>query len=72
VSCEFLLKLSVSSAKREATVIMRLEYLPDGSPDCPLIRLYDFDHHTVIVFRRLVTELRNGSRRELLVHDLPR
>jgi hypothetical protein len=50
---------------------MRLEYLPDGSPDCPLIRLYDFDHRTVSVFRRLVAELGNGSRRALIVHDLP-
>jgi hypothetical protein len=52
-------------------VTVRLEYLPDGSPDCPLIRLYDFDHRTVGVLRHCVTELRNGARRELAVHDLP-
>ena len=50
---------------------MRLEYLPDGSPDCPLIRLYDFDHQTVSAFRRLIAELQSGSRQELVVHDLP-
>ena len=61
----------LSVAVRCQAVIMRLEYLPDGSPDFPLIRLYDFDHHTMTGFRRLVAELRNGSRRELVVHDLP-
>ena len=50
---------------------MRLEYLRDGSSDCPLIRLYDFDARAVIVLRDLVVELAEGSRRELAVHDLP-
>jgi hypothetical protein len=50
---------------------MQLEYLPDGSPDCPLIRLYDFDSRAVMVLRGLVVELAHGARRELAVHDLP-
>lgn len=53
------------------TMTMRLEYLPDGSPDCPLIRLYDLDPRAVIVLRGRVVELAGGSRRELAVHDLP-
>ena len=50
---------------------MRLEYLPDGAPDCPLIRLYDFDRRAVATLRNLVAELADGSRSEILVHELP-
>lgn len=42
---------------------MKLEYLPDGSPDCPLIRLYDFAPPAVVDlvanFDALATSLRN-------------
>jgi hypothetical protein len=40
---------------------MRLEYLPEGSLDCPLIRLYDFDAAAATRLLRLVTSLSNGS-----------
>jgi len=40
---------------------MRLEYLPDGSLDCPLIRLYDFDAAAATRLLRLVTSLSDGS-----------
>jgi hypothetical protein len=40
---------------------MRLEYLPDGSLDCPLIRLYDFDATAATRLLRLVTSLTDGS-----------
>ena len=36
---------------------MKLEYLPTGAPECPLLRLYDFDSDTVKHFRGLCTEL---------------
>lgn len=40
---------------------MRLEYLPDGSLDCPLIRLYDFDAAAATHLLRLVASLSDGS-----------
>ena len=40
---------------------MRLEYLLDGSPDCPLIRLYGFDATTATRLLRLVAALAEGS-----------
>lgn len=40
---------------------MRLEYLPDGSVDCPLIRLYDFDAAAATRLLRVVTSLSDGS-----------
>lgn len=41
---------------------MKLEYLPTGAPECPLLRLYDFDSDTVRHFRGLCTELATGVR----------
>jgi hypothetical protein len=49
---------------------MRLEYLPAGPPDCPLVRLFDFEADEVIRLRGLVTELADGSRNHLAVHEL--
>ena len=40
---------------------MRLEYLPNGSPDCPLIRLYDFDAVEAARLLQLVLSLSDGS-----------
>ena len=40
---------------------MKLEYLPDGSPDCPLIRLYEFDQSEVRRLKHLVESLVNGD-----------
>jgi hypothetical protein len=39
---------------------MRLEYLPDGSLDCPLIRLYDFDAAAATRLLQLVTSISDG------------
>jgi hypothetical protein len=40
---------------------MRLEYLPDGSLESPLIRLYDFDAGEAACLLGLVTALSLGS-----------
>jgi hypothetical protein len=40
---------------------MRLEYLPNGSPDCPLIRLYDFDAMEATRLLHLVISLSDDS-----------
>lgn len=50
---------------------MKLEYLPDGSDDCPLSRVYDFDPNQALELQRLVECLADGSRDNLSVHELP-
>jgi hypothetical protein len=50
---------------------MRLEYLPDGSPDCPLIRLYDFDSKQAEIFRERILALAAGSQDAIVVDELP-
>jgi hypothetical protein len=40
---------------------MRLEYLANGSPDCPLIRLYDFTRDEARSLRRIFYSLANGT-----------
>ena len=49
---------------------MKLESLPNGSPDCPLIRLYDF---TPTEAQRLLDEisrLANGTAERVALHEL--
>ena len=48
---------------------MKLEYLSDGSPDCPLIRLYDFDQSEVRQLRQLVQSLVTGECQDIALHD---
>jgi hypothetical protein len=49
---------------------MRLEYLPDGSPDCPLIRLFDFTPAEAARLGTAVTDLAAGRVEQVAVHDL--
>jgi hypothetical protein len=51
------------------TLAMRLEYLPDGSLDCPLIRLYDFDAATATRLLQLVTSLSDGSMDRIVLDE---
>jgi hypothetical protein len=51
--------------------MMLLEYLSDGSPDCPLIRLYQFTTEEVVELRSAVVELAIEQTREIAVHELP-
>jgi hypothetical protein len=48
---------------------MKLEFLPDGSPDCPLIRLYSFVHPEVLRLREIANKLATGEMREIALHD---
>jgi hypothetical protein len=50
---------------------MRLEYLPDGSPDCPLIRLFDFSEHEAARLGAAVADLAAGRAECVTVHELP-
>jgi hypothetical protein len=50
---------------------MKLEFLPDGSDDCPLVRLYDFDRTDVARLFDGLTALASRERDDIAVHDLP-
>ena len=50
---------------------MKLEYVANGSPDCPLIRLYDFDPAEARQFLASVTTLASGMAERIEVHNLP-
>ncbi len=50
---------------------MRLEFLPDGAPERPLIRLYEFERAEVHQLRDLVKALSIGSRDNVPVHKEP-
>jgi hypothetical protein len=50
---------------------MKIEYLADGSPDCPLVRLFEF---TPTELQRLYSEimsLASETTRSVAVHELP-
>ena len=49
---------------------MKLEYLPDGSPDCPLLRLFAFTKAEAKQLRAAVSALAAG-RPAVAVHRLP-
>jgi hypothetical protein len=48
---------------------VKLENLPDGLPDCPLIRLYEFDQSEARLLRQLAKSLAAGEREVLALHD---
>ena len=49
---------------------MKLEYLPDGSLDCPIIRLYDFGTSEATKLWSKVAELGNGLNSNIVLLDL--
>lgn len=48
---------------------MKLEYLAQGSPDCPLIRLYEFDTTGAKRLREAFRSLADGSRQDIPLHE---
>jgi hypothetical protein len=50
---------------------MRLEFLSDGSDDCPLIRLYAFDCTEVARLFADLSALASREQESIAVHDLP-
>ncbi len=50
---------------------MKLEYLADGAPDCPLIRLYDFAAAEAAQLAATVGGLASGSVDRVETHRLP-
>jgi hypothetical protein len=50
---------------------MKLEFLPDGSADCPLIRLYAFSCQEVEVLHEAFVSLATGAAAAVVLEDLP-
>jgi hypothetical protein len=50
---------------------MKLEYLDHGSPDCPLIRLYDFTPAEAGQLHHALTDLASSAVQRVPVHELP-
>lgn len=50
---------------------VRLDYLPDGSPDCSLVRLYDFTSAEVAALGAAVADLAAGRSERVAVHEMP-
>jgi hypothetical protein len=50
---------------------MKLEFLAEGSPDCPLIRLYDFLAADAQRLKELFDCLATGSRTNISLHRQP-
>jgi hypothetical protein len=48
---------------------MKLEYLAEGSQDCPLIRLYEFDQPEVLRLRKIAVSLANRSAVSIALQD---
>src|SRR5262245_20483833 len=51
--------------------MLKLEYLADGSPDCPLIRLYDFVPADIAALRAACLDVAEGREQELALHVQP-
>ncbi len=41
---------------------MKVEFLAEGSQDCPLLRLYDFEFEEAVSLRQIFVSLRDGAR----------
>jgi len=50
---------------------MKLEFLERGSPDCPLIRLYEFAAKESYNLRRIALQLARGREQTVLFHEQP-
>lgn len=50
---------------------MKLEFLSEGSPDCPLIRLYSFTRSEVLHLKYIADQLSTGKLQEIALHNEP-
>ena len=49
---------------------MKQEFLPSGSPDCPLLRLFDFSPAEACELRGIFAELASGARSRFELREL--
>jgi hypothetical protein len=50
---------------------MKLEFIPDGDVDTPLIRIYDFDQAAVSRLHQAIEALEVGTSDQVFLHELP-
>ena len=50
---------------------MQIDYLEDGSPDCPLLRIHAFDITTLQALDASVRQLAQGALQAVALHRLP-
>jgi hypothetical protein len=50
---------------------MKMEFIPDGAIDTPLIRIYDFDQGAVSRLHQAIEALQLGTSDHVLLHELP-
>lgn len=50
---------------------MRLEFLPDGADECPLLRFCRWRDHDVTRLRQCAEQLAAGQTRQIKIHTLP-
>ena len=50
---------------------MKIEYLHEGSPDCPLIRIFDFTTSEVLLLKEHIHDLSCDSAHTFAIHDMP-
>jgi hypothetical protein len=50
---------------------MKLDYLASGSPDCPIVRLYEFTDEEAGEFHAILAALAAGAVERVDVHELP-
>jgi hypothetical protein len=48
---------------------MKMEFLENGAPDCPLIRLYEFKPSEAQSLRRIALQLARGRTRKVPLHE---
>src|SRR5437879_12497116 len=48
---------------------MKIEFLKSGSPDCPLIRLYEFKPSEAQALRRIALQLARGRIQRVPLHN---
>ena len=48
---------------------MKLEFLKSGSPDCPLIRVHEFNKKEAYHLRRIALQLARGKQQTVLLHE---
>ena len=50
---------------------MKIEFIPDGAVDTPLIRIYDFDQAAVSRLHQVIEALEAGTSDQVFLHELP-
>ena len=50
---------------------MQIEFLEEGSEDCPLIRLYGIESRQFAILHETILRLASGAQEKCLLHEVP-